>query len=237
VRCCAPKSGGTGGSGSGGGSGGGPSCVPGKSTRFALDIKLPGIGNDTFDNHAPAHPQRHAAIEVKDNAGNPVFGSSHDFSRQISHGAGNGHFGTAAVDLATQLTCGKTYTVSIKVPGYLPATATVTYGAANQVLPVELIPGDINGVNTTGVIVGDGKIGVEDYRFFADNECGKDVDPDKEIPFTSGSTTVNLKCRDLINFIDYPDGGTNTANPDTGVDEWAANYNVWLRGYLKANGL
>jgi len=241
-----PSTGGGTGSNPGGGPGGGPSCTNGQQTAFGLNIKLEGIGPGQFENPSPAHPNRNAAIEVKDDSGNSIFGSSHDFSHRITHN--NGKFAAGNIDLGTsKAVCDKKYTLSVKVPGYLPATAGVVYGNTSQVLEVEPLPRDINAVDVnTGIIIGDNKIDVNDYNIYKschdDTTDGKGQDPDKMIHFLNSSVvngpTVNLKCRDLINFFDYSDGGTqDSPNAATGVDEFAANYNLWLRSYLKANGL
>ncbi len=241
--CCAPNSGSTPtptGSGGGGGGGDNPtptpiSCKPGKATKFAMNIKLPGIGTGTFENNAPKHPTKFGSIVVKDNSGNIILGNSRDFSHKLNHANGNGKLGSERVDLATKLTCGKTYHVEVKIPGYVTLKKTITYGDVNQTLEVtenDIIPGDIvaqgtsNFITPDGKIAGDDKITLEDYNIM--KTCYH-VDPDTDIPFQNGSQTIKLKCRNLVNFFDYADGGTQG-------DEWAFNYNLWLRGFLKYLG-
>lgn len=214
--------------GGGSGGGGGPAlCQNGQSTKIALSLKLPGIGSGSFENNSPKHGNRTAIyVSVTDQNGNEVYPKN----TAVPFNFTSGRFNSNTLDLGNnKLACGNTYTVHVKLATYLAASATVTYGS-NQTLNMDLLPGDINKVDlVTKQIVGDGQISVLDYNFFRDNNCGKDVDPNKTIPFTDGTTTVNVTCSDLINFFDFPDGGTQGT-------EWADNYNLWLRSFIQANG-
>lgn len=235
--CCTPSdtSGGSGGSNGGGtgGGGGGGSCTNGKTTKFAMDITLPGIGTGTFDNHIPKHLTRHAAIYVKDSSGNAIVGQSRSFTFAINHKSGNGPLQIGTFDLQTKLVCGKTYYVYVKVPGYLTIKQVLTYGSSTQTFAVSAVPGDIASAGTDNMLTPDGNLAGDDKVTIADynvvRTC-RNVDPNTVISFTSGSTKINAKCSDLMNYFDYADGGTQG-------DEWAFNYNLWLRGFLKANGL
>lgn len=219
---------GGGGSGGTGGTGGGgtnpvPACTNGKATGFALSMKLDGIGTGEFENSAPAHTGRQAIyVKVTDQSNNVVYNNT---TTQFSHASGR--FNNPSVNLGTGLVCSNTYTVTTKLPRYLSTKAALTYGIS-QTINMNPIVGDINRVDlATKAIVGDDKIDVNDYALV--RAC-HNVDPTTPQTFTSGATTVTLTCADLMNFFDYTDGGTQG-------DHWAFNYNLWLRGYLKANGL
>lgn len=233
--CPLPVNGGGGGS-SGGGGTPGPTCAPGKSTKFAMTIKLPGIGIGSFENPTPKNPTKLASLVVKDNAGSVITGNAQDFSHSLSHANGNGKLQVPQIDLGTKLTCGKTYHVEVKIPGYITIKKDITYGSTTQTLDVaesEITPGDIVSAGTNnmilpnGKIAGDDKVTIEDYNVY--RTC-HNVDPTTIIPFQNGTQTFNLKCGDLMNLFDYQDGGTQG-------DEWAFNYNLWLRGFLKFQGL
>ena len=235
--CCAPNisGGGTGGTnptptpgngGNGGNSGGGgsaPTCTNGRDTQIALSLKLPGIGSGSFENNAPKHGNRTALyVTVTDQNGNAVYPKN----QNIAFTYASGRFNSTKINLGTGLTCGNTYTVSVKLPTYLTATAQVTYGA-DQTLNLNPYVGDVSPVNVSnGTIIGNDKIDINDYEVVAD--C-HNQDPTKPITFKSNASSVTVTCGDLINFFDYPDGGTQG-------DEWAANYNLWLRNFIAANG-
>lgn len=224
--CCIPPSTGSSNKGNpsgGGGGGGGPTCTNGHTTQIALSLKLPGIGAGNFENNSPKHPNRTAFfVTVTDQNGNTVYPKN----TTIAFNYASGRFNSNKINLGTSLTCGNTYTVSVKLPTYLTATAQITYGA-DQTINMDPYVGDINKVDpTTGAIVGDGTIDIKDYSILV--QC-RNSDPTAPITFKDGPNSVNVTCGDLINFFDYPDGGTQG-------DEWAYNYNLWLRSYIKANG-
>lgn len=197
-----------------------PSCINGKTTQLAVNLTLPGIGAGTFNNPTPKHQSRTAVyVKVTDQHGNAPY------NRQDIFAFGNGKFGSGTVSLGTTLVCGNTYKVTVKLPTYLPVSGTVTYGVS-QTLNFSPYVGDINGANSNGVITGDGQITVLDYNLV--RAC-HNADPTATQTVTSGSTTVKVTCGDLMNFFDYPDGGTQG-------DEWSFNYNLWLRNFIAANG-
>ena len=209
----------------GGGSPSPSQCTPGQSTSFALAVKLQGIGSGSFENNNPLHPTRTAVyVRVTDESGSKIYDKG-----DVQFTYSNGTFNAPTIDLGTSATCGHTYTVTVKLPMYVKASNAVTYGKTGQPVDINPIPGDINLVTTGGVVVGDDFINVNDYAMFRDNNCHKGIDPNATIPFTTGSTTVNVKCSDLINLFDYQDGGTQG-------DEWGFNYNLWLKGFFQANG-
>lgn len=228
VVCCSTRKG----TGSGGG------CTNGQQTQFTLNIKLPGIGEGTFENHTPATPIKHGSLVVKDGNGNIKNGQSHDFSHAFSHTNGNGKLASEHVDLGkTTLVCGQTYHVEVKIPGYVTIKKDVVYGQ-DQTIDItenDVIPGDIVSEGTdnsivNGKVIGDDKVTIADYNVF--KACHEN--PSQVFTFTSNAQTVNLNCGDLINLFDFQDGGAGTdAN---GISEFADNYNLWLRGYIKANG-
>ncbi|HEX7042055.1 MAG TPA: hypothetical protein VF189_02305 [Patescibacteria group bacterium] len=219
--CCTPKTTPKP-TGSGGGTGGGSSCTNGKSTSMTLSLKFEGIGTGSFENHSPAHTTRNAIYtKVTDKNNSTIYNNS---SEAFSHS--NGRFNASKVGLGTGLVCSNTYKVTVKIPRYLPASATVTYGT-DSTINLNPIAGDINKVDlSTKVIVGDDKIDINDYAIV--RAC-HNVAPNTPQTFTSGSNTVSLTCSDLMNFFDYPDGGTQG-------DEWSFNYNLWLRGFLRSQG-
>ncbi len=214
-------SGGTGDNGDGS-SGGGSSCTNGKTTKFTLNLKLDGIGTESFSNHLPAHTTRKGIyVKVTDSNNTSLYNNT---STTFTYAASGGTFNAPKVDLSTKLSCGHTYAVTVKIPRYLPVKATVEYGT-DKTITLNPIAGDINGV-TSGVITGDNSININDYALVA--ACRNKTATTTQT-LTSGSSTVTVTCGDLMNFIDYADGGT------TG-DEWSFNYNLWARGFFKANG-
>ncbi len=236
----------SGGGSSGGGGGGGsnptptPSCTNGKATQFAMNIKLPGIGDSQFENHTPKHPTKHASIVVKDDSGNILHGQSHDFSHALSHANGNGKLGSERIDLASKLVCGKTYHVEVKLPGYVTVKKDIAYGDTAQTLDIaesDIIPGDIVGDGTSNYITpdnqiaGDDKVNLSDYNIF--RQCHDD--PGHTYEFKNNTADVAISCSDLINLYDFQDGGVGI-DQNTGISEYAENYNLWLRGFLKFNG-
>lgn len=239
--CCPNSSNNNGGNGQPGGGGNTPTptapvCTNGQTTSLTLSLKLEGIGTGTLDNNSPAHPVRTAAyVTVTDENNNKPFNST---TTQFTYT--NGVFNSPTI--TPTLSCGHTYTVTVKLPGYVKASDTVTYATTNKTINLNPIQGDFvandNHAQLTpdGKLVGDDKITVNDYNLFRDSWCGKGIDPDMAIPFTNNTTTLQIKCRDIINLFDYADGGTNTVDAKTGVDEWSENYNLWARGYFKANG-
>lgn len=230
---------------SGGGGGGGnqptptpmPSCTNGQDTKFALSLKLDGIGTGSFENSNPKRPNRTGQVRVFDAANSSS--SINSSSQAFNYGSNDGKFASATIDLGTGLQCGSSYKVAVKLPGYLSATGDVKYGDTSQVISLEPLGGDINQVDNNGVIVGDGKIDINDYSIY--RQC-RNQDPTTSIPFQSNTKTINVQCGDLINFFDFQDGGTMESvlfTPPGGasVGEWDANYNLWLRWALQAGGL
>lgn len=202
-------------------------CTNGKQTAFSLNIHLPGIGNGQFDNHTPKHPDRNGSVDVVDQGKKHIHGSKHKFSHN------NGIFGIdKKIDLGKALVCGNSYSVNVIIPMYLPAAAKVSYGDTNQTIDVTPIPGDIN-IDSSGQVVGDGKIDIQDYNLM--KTC-RNQDPVADQTINNNGTTIHFKCGDVINLFDYPDGGTQGINSQSGVDEWATNYNLWLTGFFDANG-
>ncbi|HYK08217.1 MAG TPA: hypothetical protein VEW42_01820 [Candidatus Eisenbacteria bacterium] len=219
-----------------------PSCTNGKTTQLVLNIKLPGIGGGTFENNTPAHVTKHGSLVVKDGAGTFLFGQSHDYSHGFGHANGNGKLGSEKVNLGTQAVCGKTYTVEVKLPGYITIKKTVVYGQ-DQTIDVgenDVTPGDIVGNNNNNFITPDGKIVGDDVVNILDYNVMKDcrnASASAGLTFQNNTQNVTIKCGDLINFFDYTDGGTQeSVVNNAGIGEWDANYNMWLRGFIKANG-
>lgn len=209
------------GSGSGNNPSPTPACTNGKTSQFALNLKLDGIGTGTFENNNPVATRSALYVKVTDQSSTTLYNNTTTVFN-YSHGTFNG----PTVSLGTSLSCGHTYTATVKIPRYLPAKGTVTYGTSN-VIAISPIAGDINKVSlTTQAIVGDDKVDVNDYALV--RAC-HNADPNTPKTFTDNTTSVTVTCAQLMNFIDYPDGGTQG-------DEWSFNYNVWVRGYFKANG-
>lgn len=227
--CCIPN----GSSNGGGGSGGGNTCTNGKSTSFATEMKLPGIGSGAFENQSPKHTTRQTTVTVKDTNGKTIWTQA-AFSTKLSFTSAK-KLRVGTIGLGTGLVCSNTYFVYVKVPGYVTMKKQITYGNTTQTLDVtesEIIPGDLVSEGTNNVVTPDGKLAGDDKVTIADYNIIRtchNVDPSTTIDFQNGSQTVHLKCSDLMNLLDYPDGGTQG-------DEWAFNYNLWLRGYIKYQG-
>lgn len=242
--CCIPKSG-SGGTGTpkptcdpstencNGGGPTPPPCTNGHDTKLAISVKLDGIGTNTYENSNPTHPNRTGKVRVFDTSNSS--GSINGSSQAFNFGKNDGKFDGATIDVGNKLNCSASYKVEVRLPGYLPASADVKYGDTTQVISLEPLGGDINQVDNNGVIVGDGKIWIEDYSIY--RQC-RNQDPTTPIDFKSDTADIQVKCGDLINFYDFQDGGTMESNifAPSGIGEWDANYNLWLRSYIKANG-
>lgn len=215
---------GCGSGGTGGGNGG--SCTNGQTTGFTLSLKLEGIGAGNLENNSPARPTRNGYyVTVTDESGTKLYNNT---TTQFTYN--NGTFNSPAINLGTTLSCGHTYQVNVKIPGYIKASATVDYGT-NKTISLNPIQGDFvadsnkNIVTPNGEIIGDDQVTILDYNIM--KQC-RNVDPNTPIQFSNSSQTINVFCRNFINLFDYQDGGTQG-------DEWSYNYNLWARGFFKAN--
>lgn len=235
------SSGGSGGSG-GGTSGGGSSCQNGLATSFNLTFNVPGIGKGNFQNANPQHMTRFVKVEVVDlnnNKAVKVTPRNGNYSMDS-----NGTISFTNVQLGTALGCGGNYKAAVTLPGGLRVLSNqaIQYGkdtSTNNLTATPLLGDIVNA--TTGTVVslsggtfGDNKIDINDYNIM--KEC-LNVDPNANHSMNYFGKTITFKCGDVINLLDYPDGGTQEAiNSSTGINEWGANYNELLRSWIASGG-
>lgn len=216
ISCCKPNS---------SSGGGGETCTNGQQTKFVLKAKMEGIGNGAFENPNPKTPNGNGVLNGRVTVKNGSTTLIGPMSMQFTYSSADGTFNSPAIDLGTsKISCGGKATVTVKINRYVPATVDVAYATTTPV-GINPIQGD-NNLIVNGEVRGDDKVTIEDYNAF--RICPRGSDPDKEVEVTGDTVTYHIACRRFINFFYYPDGGAT-------ADEWAFNYNLWLRGLVKYN--
>lgn len=126
-----------------------------KPTTIALNLSLHGVGsggdssNPKGGNANPLHPQRTATVEVYDSQ-NQLTASK---QTTVSLASPSGKFiGTVEIpNIKTGL-----FTVKVKLDQYLrtliPGIQSLTAGQVNQLSPISLVVGDINGDNMLNIL-------------------------------------------------------------------------------------
>ncbi|HSD98076.1 MAG TPA: hypothetical protein VLB73_00080 [Patescibacteria group bacterium] len=203
-----------------------------KTTTVTLNVKLPGIGTGDFENKNPAHQTRNnVGVVIFDQSGN----ASTRTTTTLTYNSSTGLFVSSPINVGVlPYTTAKEFRVYIGVPQFLKAFArkssskgekiSLTSGVANTVT-VYPLPGDIVD-GRTGNLGQDDVINGLDYNIL--RTC-RNQNPTTPQSMVSGNQTITFTCGDVMNFFDYPDGGT------TG-DEWSFNYNLWVRSLVTACG-
>jgi len=156
----------------------------------------------------------------------------------------NGTISFTNIQIGSSLDCSGKYKAAITLPGGLRVLSNqeIQYGkdtSTNNLTATPLL-GDIANVTNGAVVAlsggtfGDNKIDINDYNIM--KEC-LNVDPNADHSMNYFGKTITFKCGDVINLLDYPDGGTQEAiNSSTGINEWGANYNELIRSWITSGG-